>query len=265
MFTGSVSATDKPAGCHHSFETDGAGNYKWKKGAYSWNPNSAADSITNELAAPVCAQLATDDLCSGDGDFIRGTMGSGSCPSGTSVIDTPEECARAAKSLGLIPAGSTLNGTNAGLTFKKVKEPDNFVTSTKSPHPGCSYLATRAAGPNSNNDLIINFNSNVSPLDDLDLAAQPLCRCNTPAIDSVVSTSPPRQGGTDSPIAGATGSSPLAPPGTNAPPKKKKGYVIVIVVIVVVLCIAGIVFGVRWYRKKKAGEITGINEAFSML
>jgi len=265
VFAGSVSAADKPAGCHHSFEADGAGDYKWKKGTYSWNPNSAADSNPNELAAPVCAQLPTDDLCSGDGDFVRGDKGNGTCPSGTSVIDTPEECARAAKSLGLAPAGSTITGANAGLAFKTEKGTDPV-----NPHPGCSYKVDIAAGTNTDNEKIINFNSNLSPLADLSPGVQPLCRCNTPATDSVVSTSPPRQGGTDSPIAGApiagaTGSSPLAPPGTSAK-KKKKGHVIVIVVIVVVLCIAGIVFGVWWYRKKKAGEITDdMNEAFSML
>ena len=172
MFTGSVSATDKPAGCHHSFETDGAGNYKWKKGAYSWNPNSAADSITNELAAPVCAQLATDELCSGNGDFVRGDRGAGTCPSGTSVIDTPEECGWAAKSLGLIPAGSALNGANAGLTYQVVKGTD-----PKSPHPGCSYDVNRAARTNNDNDKIINFNSNLSPLADLSRGVEPLCRC----------------------------------------------------------------------------------------
>ena len=173
VFTGSIAATDKPAGCHHSFEADGTGGYKWKLGTYSWNPISAADSEPNELAAPVCAQVATNELCSADGDFVRGDKGGAStCPSGTSVIDTPEECAWAAKSLGLIPFDSTLNGTNAGLAFKKVKGADS-----KSPHPGCSYLATRAAGANTNNDLIINFNYNLSPLDDLDLGAARLCRC----------------------------------------------------------------------------------------
>jgi hypothetical protein len=257
VFAGSIGVTDKPAGCHHSFETDGAGGYKWKKGAYSWNPNSAADSNPNELAAPVCAQLTTDDLCSGDGDFVRGDKGASTCPSGTSVIDTPEECAWAAKSLGLIPAGSTLNGTNAGLAFKTEKG-----TASRNPHPGCSYNVNLAVGANADNEKIINFNSNLSPLADLSGGVAPLCRCNTPATDSGVSTSPPRQGGTDSPITGATGSSPLAPPGTSA--KKKNKWTVI--VIVVVLCIAGIVFGVVWYRKNTAGENTDdMNEAFSML
>ena len=169
-------------------------------------------------------------------------MGADTCPSGTSVISTSEECAGAAKSLGLIPFDSAVNGTDAGLSYQEVKG-----TSSTSPHPGCSYAFDRAEGSNLANEKIINFNSNLSPLADLDPAAQPLCRCKTPA--------------TDSPVAPPTGSSPLAPTGTSA--KKKNEWAVI--VIVVVLCIAGIVFGVWWYRKPNANQSGNPDTKFLML
>jgi len=132
---------------------------------YAWHPLRRRH--TTELAVP------TVGLCSADGDFIRGTKGAGTCPTGTNVISTPEECAWAAKSLGLIPAGSpSVSNSTSGLSYQEVKG-----SSSKSPHPGCSYLAARAAGISNKNRKIVNFNSNLNPFADLSFDVQLLCRC----------------------------------------------------------------------------------------
>jgi len=253
VFTGSIAAADKPAGCHHSFEADESGGYKWKQGTYSWHTTiSATDSEPNELAAPVCAQVATNELCGADGDFVRGTKGNGTCPSGTSAIDTPEECAGAAKRLGLIPAGSALSGANAGLTYQEAQSsagPFSYSLNV-SPHPGCSYNADRAAGTNNENDKIINFNSNLSPIADLSFAVEPLCRCDIPARTAAVV-----------PLSSASS----APGGTAATKKTNNNSQTIVIVIGLLVCVAGVGVGVVWYRKRKEGEITGMNAAFSML
>jgi len=246
-FAGSVANADKPAGCHHSFITNSAGQYIWVKGAYSWNPISDTESQGNNLAAPVCAQLSPNELCVADGDFVQGALGASTCPSGTSVIDTREECAGAAKSLGLIPFGSAINGTNGGLAFETVKKPDEDYN----PHPGCSYnVGVAAANAVGGNDEIVNFNSNLSPLADLDPAATPLCRCSTPATE-------PR-------VAGAPGSLSLSPVAPGATAKKQKDMTIILVILSLV-CVAGIVIGVVRYRKYKADNFGAMNVDFLML